>query len=115
MTSHLSQDIDWMLDGLCREIDPEIFYPEHGPDVAVAKDVCRVCDVREDCLSYALATEEPFGVWGGLSTRQRNRILRGGRVDVDPPALELVAELDLVQELELDVVAQELELEDGAA
>jgi hypothetical protein len=68
---------DWELRGLCREVDPEIFFPEQGESNKDAKRICARCDVREQCLAAALEREEPFGVWGGLNTRQRRRLLKG--------------------------------------
>lgn len=67
----------WMERALCREIpDPDAFYPLPGDSktAADAKAVCRLCDVREDCLSYALQHQEVHGVWGGLTPRARNKL-----------------------------------------
>lgn len=68
----------WAEDGLCRQVDPWIFFPEKaGLGTAnQAKSVCRRCEVRVQCLEYALETHEAFGVWGGLSPQQRERLLR---------------------------------------
>ena len=65
-------------DALCQYTDPEIFYPEKGQDTRSAKKVCRRCDEQDDCLQWALEHEEVFGVWGGLSVRQRKRLLGKG-------------------------------------
>lgn len=51
--------------GLCRETDPELFYPEKGGSTREAKRICRVCDVRPECLQWALDNDEPHGIWGG--------------------------------------------------
>ncbi len=67
---------EWMLRARCRGVDPDLFYPERGAPGSQAKAVCRACDVREDCLDYALANGEKFGVWGGLSERERRRVRR---------------------------------------
>lgn len=69
----------WAADALCRQTDPEAFFPEKGGSVREAKQVCLSCDVREPCLDYALANGERYGIWGGLSERERNRIRRGVR------------------------------------
>jgi len=66
----------WVADGLCAETDPEAFYPEKGGSAREAKRVCTHCTVRAECLSYALAHDERFGVWGGLSERERRRMKR---------------------------------------
>lgn len=64
----------WMVDSLCAQTDPEAFYPEKGGSTREAKAVCLRCEVREPCLEYALEREERFGIWGGLSERERRRI-----------------------------------------
>ncbi|WP_327413197.1 WhiB family transcriptional regulator [Streptomyces sp. NBC_01233] len=65
---------EWMSDGLCAQTDPTEFYPDRGGSVAVAKKVCAACDVRTNCLDYALTNGEEYGVWGGLSERERHRL-----------------------------------------
>ena len=69
---------DWQDAGLCAQTDPEMFFPEKGGSTKDAKRVCRACDVRAECLEYALATDQRFGIWGGLSKRERRRLRRGG-------------------------------------
>jgi WhiB family redox-sensing transcriptional regulator len=66
----------WMDSGLCAEVDPEIFFPEKGGSSRDAKQVCRGCEVRAECLEYALANDERFGVFGGLSERERRKLKR---------------------------------------
>lgn len=76
-------DLDWMLDGLCNQVDPEAFFPEMGATPEPGKKVCRKCPVIDTCLEYALAHKELHGTWGGLTERQRREIrLRGELVDV---------------------------------
>jgi WhiB family redox-sensing transcriptional regulator len=70
------EDLSWMDRGLCTETDPEAFFPEVGEPSAPAKRVCRSCDVRTECLDYALEHGEVFGVWGGLSERERAPLRR---------------------------------------
>lgn len=71
---------DWHADGLCNQTDPEAFYPEQAGDGGTAaKRVCAACPVRDTCLEDALDREEPYGVWGGLSTQQRRRMLAARR------------------------------------
>ncbi|MCB0978093.1 MAG: WhiB family transcriptional regulator [Acidimicrobiales bacterium] len=60
----------------CLGVDPDLFFPERGASTREAKEVCRGCVVREDCLEYALTNGEKFGIWGGLSERERRRIRR---------------------------------------
>jgi len=67
-------DEDWRDDALCAQTDPEAFFPEKGGSVAAAKAICTSCDVRAECLEYALRNDERFGIWGGLSDRERRRL-----------------------------------------
>ena len=64
----------WRLDALCAETDPEAFFPEKGGSTREAKRVCSGCSVRAECLEFALANDERFGIWGGLSERERRRL-----------------------------------------
>ncbi|HUC38046.1 MAG TPA: WhiB family transcriptional regulator [Acidimicrobiales bacterium] len=67
---------DWQSRANCMGVDPDLFFPERGASTREAKEVCRGCVVREDCLEYALANGEKFGIWGGLSERERRRVRR---------------------------------------
>ena len=64
----------WWFAGLCAQTDPELFFPEKGGSVREAKAVCAGCPVCAQCLEHALAHDERFGVWGGLSERERRRL-----------------------------------------
>lgn len=64
----------WRERALCVQIDPEIFFPEKGGSTRAAKKVCLSCDARSKCLEYALANDERFGIWGGLSERERRKL-----------------------------------------
>jgi WhiB family redox-sensing transcriptional regulator len=66
----------WQLYANCLGVDPDLFFPERGASTKEAKQVCQSCVVREECLEYALANGEKFGIWGGLSERERRRIRR---------------------------------------
>lgn len=66
----------WQRQANCMGVDPDLFFPERGASTREAKEVCRGCVVQEDCLEYALANGEKFGIWGGLSERERRRIRR---------------------------------------
>ncbi len=67
-------DASWRLEALCAETDPEAFFPEKGGSTRDAKRVCTGCTVRAECLEFALANDERFGIWGGLSERERRRL-----------------------------------------
>lgn len=68
---------DWQERALCAQTDPEAFFPEKGGSTREAKRICAGCEVRAECLEYALAFDERFGIWGGLSERERRRLKRG--------------------------------------
>ena len=67
-------ELGWQADALCAQTDPEAFFPEKGGSTRDAKKVCAACNVRSQCLEYALANDERFGIWGGLSERERRRL-----------------------------------------
>jgi WhiB family redox-sensing transcriptional regulator len=67
----------WQDRALCAQTDPEAFFPEKGGSTREAKKICLGCEVRSECLEYALAHDERFGIWGGLSERERRRLKRG--------------------------------------
>ena len=64
----------WHEDALCAQTDPEAFFPEKGGSTREAKKICVGCEVRSECLEYALANDERFGIWGGLSERERRKL-----------------------------------------
>ena len=72
----VTEDKSWQDLAKCLGVDPDLFFPERGASTREAKEVCRGCVVREDCLEYALANGEKFGIWGGMSERERRRIRR---------------------------------------
>lgn len=71
----------WATRGACRDADPELFFPvaSRGPalaQIAEAKRICAGCQVRVECLEYALATGQDSGVWGGASEEERRMLRR---------------------------------------
>jgi WhiB family transcriptional regulator, redox-sensing transcriptional regulator len=70
-------DDQWQEKALCAQTDPEAFFPEKGGSTREAKRICLGCEVKDECLDYALAHDERFGIWGGLSERERRRLKRG--------------------------------------
>jgi WhiB family transcriptional regulator, redox-sensing transcriptional regulator len=64
----------WQSDSLCAQTDPEAFFPEKGGSTRDAKKICASCEVRIHCLEYALENDERFGIWGGLSERERRKL-----------------------------------------
>lgn len=65
---------DWMDSALCAQTDPELFFPDKGQPSYDAKRVCATCPVRTECLLYALANREEYGIWGGLTARERRAL-----------------------------------------
>jgi WhiB family redox-sensing transcriptional regulator len=66
--------LSWQTDALCAQTDPEAFFPEKGGSTRDAKKICSSCEVRSQCLDYALQNDERFGIWGGLSERERRKL-----------------------------------------
>jgi WhiB family redox-sensing transcriptional regulator len=73
--------MSWRDRGRCRGVDPEIFYPPEDDEEAAApaKAICQACPVLEACLEHALTRREKIGVWGGLTERERRRLIRQRR------------------------------------
>lgn len=67
---------DWFERAECRGVDPDLFFPKAGESYQQAQRVCRECPVRAQCLEYALDNCERFGVWGGLTERERRQLRR---------------------------------------
>jgi WhiB family transcriptional regulator, redox-sensing transcriptional regulator len=67
---------EWQERALCSQTDPEAFFPEKGGSTREAKRICSRCEVKGECLEYALGHDERFGIWGGLSERERRKLKR---------------------------------------
>jgi hypothetical protein len=70
------EEMPWQERALCAQTDPEAFFPEKGGSTREAKRICESCEVRDECLSYALENDERFGIWGGMSEMERRRLRR---------------------------------------
>ncbi len=75
----LPEESGWQERALCSQTDPEAFFPEKGGSTREAKRICTGCEVRGECLEYALENDERFGIWGGMSERERRRLKRSDR------------------------------------
>jgi len=75
-TTRFGEDLPWQEHSLCAYVDPDVFFPEKGGSSREAKRICAQCTVQAECLEYALANDERFGIWGGLSERERRRLKR---------------------------------------
>ena len=76
--------MDWVDRARCRDEDPELFFPVgvNAPAIVQtekAKSVCAGCDVRSECLEWAMSTGQESGVWGGLSEDERRALIRASR------------------------------------
>lgn len=72
-------DLGWQREALCAQTGADFFFPEPGSSVREAKRICGMCEMRTACLDYALANDERFGVWGGLSEKERLNLRRTAR------------------------------------
>ena len=77
---------DWQLEGACREVSPDVFFHPEGERGSkranrdsAAKEVCLACPVLRECREHALASREPYGVWGGMTEAERESETGGGR------------------------------------
>lgn len=68
----------WQEEGSCRGVDPEVFFPISDDEAWRAKEYCAVCTVRTDCLAFSLQNRERYGVWGGVTERERSEMFRRG-------------------------------------
>lgn len=65
----------WSAQGLCAGSDPDALFVQ-GKAQRAAKVVCRACPVAAECLADALDNRTEFGVWGGMTERERRALLR---------------------------------------
>lgn len=72
----IAPDKSWQDFANCLGVDPDLFFPDRGASNREAKEICRGCVVRNDCLEYALSQGEKFGIWGGMSERERRKYRR---------------------------------------
>lgn len=62
---------DWVGQSNCLGLHASLMFPSRGGNHSSAKEVCKGCEVRAECLEYAITNHETHGVWGGLSARER--------------------------------------------
>jgi len=73
-------NLAWQDDANCKGANADLFFPERGASTRSAKAICRECHVRAECLEFAIVTGEKFGIWGGMSERERRRVRRDRQV-----------------------------------
>ena len=66
----------WAAYAACRTADPDVFFPASEGDTDAALRICRGCPVIDECRDWALDMRIRYGVWGGLTERDRRRVLR---------------------------------------
>lgn len=73
--------MEWQDRAACQHEDPELFFPDgvtprYAPQIAAAVEVCSGCEVRTQCLRFALDQRLNTGIWGGTTSDQRAQLLR---------------------------------------
>ena len=81
-TDRVAADYTWQERASCRGVDAELFFPATEEDATPAKAICATCPVRTACLAFALERNEKFGVWGGLTERERGRLSPAAREQI---------------------------------
>lgn len=83
----ISEDWDWQLEGLCRQIGNSVFFHPDGERglaraarIQIAKTICNRCPVVAQCRVYALSVNEPYGIWGGMSENERRKHVQVRRI-----------------------------------
>ena len=81
MLALANADYRWRTQAICRDTDPDLFFPIGTTGQALvqidrAKQVCGECPVQVDCLEYALETNQDSGIWGGTSEEERRHLRR---------------------------------------
>ncbi len=77
-------EAEWRLRAACLKYPSVLFFGVDDSETPVerrareerAKEICAQCEVRQECLDYALATKEPYGIWGGLTEIERKGRMR---------------------------------------
>lgn len=71
----------WLEDAICSQVDPALFFPEKGGDPRPAKRICGSCDASAACLSWAVSNAIPYGIYGGMTERDRRHLKRCRRCE----------------------------------
>ena len=72
-------DYEWQDGAACRGANADLFFPERGASTKTAKAICQTCNVQLACLDFAIEHRMKFGVWGGMSDKQRRQVARERR------------------------------------
>ena len=74
LTKNNPGEWSWQFDAACRSTNMDTFFPSADDDSAAAKAICAECPVRMACLAFAIDHSEQFGIWGGLTEKERRRL-----------------------------------------
>lgn len=72
----ITEERPWVVFSACRDKNPDLFFSDARSDIETALAICASCPVRLDCLEYAIEADIRFGVWGGITDKQRRRLVR---------------------------------------
>jgi WhiB family redox-sensing transcriptional regulator len=72
----ITDERPWMVFAACRDADPDLFFPSSKEAETEALALCGMCPVIRECNSYSFEARETFGVWGGVTEKQRRTVLR---------------------------------------
>jgi WhiB family redox-sensing transcriptional regulator len=75
-TAPITEERPWVVFSACRDRDSDLFFPETKAQERSALRICAICPVQAECLDYAFEADVRFGVWGGMSEKQRRRLAR---------------------------------------
>ena len=81
-TEQIATDYTWQERASCRGVDAELFFPATEDEAVPAKAICGTCPVRTACLAFSLERNEKFGIWGGLTERERGRLSPAAREQI---------------------------------
>ena len=76
LTAPILDERPWSVFAACQDAKDVSFFPQNKTEEKAAAAICAFCPVREDCLDHALSTNERFGMWGGVSEKQRRAMAR---------------------------------------
>jgi WhiB family redox-sensing transcriptional regulator len=77
-----AEDYSWQADASCRGVDADLFFPGTEDEAMPAKAICNTCPVRLACLAFSLERNERFGIWGGLTEKERARLTPAARESI---------------------------------
>jgi len=78
----VTEDYAWQTEAACRGVDAELFFPATEDEATAAMAICETCPVRMACLAFAVERNERFGVWGGMTEKERQRLSPAARESI---------------------------------